>query len=466
MNLACAALVLASAVAMFLLGRLYFGARGGWLASAALLYAPYFAVDLYVRSAMAEFAAFPFAVFALYGFAAFAKSGKREYTLIGAAAYAGVILSHNAAALVFTPMLVAFIAFTAWSEGRRHIVQGQAIGFALGLALGAAVWLPSLAERGDIHIDRLLQGYLRYSNHFVYLHQLFYSPWGFGISVAGANDEMPFTLGWGHVPLVLLTVALAARYRHWMWFFGAAGATFCFLLLPQSEWIWNRLPLLQYLEFPWRLLGPVAICLALLIAPLGRVIDDWPRWRNPAFAFAMGLLIVPNLSHMGARGLRDVDPTFWTPQKIAARGLEVTTAGEYGPRWVETAAPYGERKASLVEGDADVHETGRTPESWSGQVTARTPSAIQVAISYFPGWQVHVDGDLVEATPSRGTGQIVFHVPKGSHRVELRWSRTLPVWLGDGISLLALTALSLYWWVGFGVTKNSGVLSHQFEVIR
>jgi hypothetical protein len=45
---------------MFLLARLYFGDAGGWLGAAAYLYAPYFAVDLYVRSAMEEFAAFPF----------------------------------------------------------------------------------------------------------------------------------------------------------------------------------------------------------------------------------------------------------------------------------------------------------------------------------------------------------------------------------------------------------------------
>ena len=57
MNLACVSVVLLSAAGMFLLARLYFGAAGGWLGAAAFLYAPYFAVDLYVRSAMAEFCA-------------------------------------------------------------------------------------------------------------------------------------------------------------------------------------------------------------------------------------------------------------------------------------------------------------------------------------------------------------------------------------------------------------------------
>jgi hypothetical protein len=443
MNLACATLVLVSAAAMFLLGRLYFGDRGGWLAAAALLYAPYFSVDLFVRSAMAEFAAFPFAVLALYGFGGFAKRGKRRHLMVGAAAYAGVILSHNAASLMFTPLLMGFIAFTAWYEGRGRILLWQVAGFAIGLGLGAALLLPGMAERSNIHIDRVLHGYLQYSNHFVYLQQLFYSPWGFGLSVAGPNDEMSFTLGWGHLPLVLVTVALAAHDRHWFRFFGAAGAFSCFLMLPEAEWIWKHLPLLQYLEFPWRLLGPAAVCIALLIAPLGRVLDGWTRWRNPAFAVAMTLLILPNLNHMSARGVRDVDPAFWTPQAMAARGVEVTTAGEYVPRWVETTAPYSTRKASLIEGDADIYETARTAVAWAAQVTARMPSSIQIATSYFPGWYVRVDGNLVETTPSPGTGQIRFYVPPGSHHVESSWSRTGPVWLGDGISLVALVALFL-----------------------
>ena len=76
MNLACLVVVLLSAAAMFLLARLYFGEAGGWLAAAAYLYVPYFAVDLYVRSAMEEFAAFPFFALALYGFGAYARSRK------------------------------------------------------------------------------------------------------------------------------------------------------------------------------------------------------------------------------------------------------------------------------------------------------------------------------------------------------------------------------------------------------
>ncbi|HLK62042.1 MAG TPA: hypothetical protein VKU19_01285 [Bryobacteraceae bacterium] len=451
LNLACATIVVASAFAGFLLGRLYFGERGGWLASAALIYAPYFALDLYVRSAMAEFAAFPFEVLTLYGFGAYAKHGKYPALLLGAAAYGGVFLSHNGAALLFTPLLVAFIGFTAWRARSGLILGRQAAGLALGLGLGAALWLPSLAERGDIHIDRLLQGYLRYSNHFVYLEQLFYSPWGYGISVEGPKDEMSFALGWSHLLLAGVACVVVARYPKsgdpaYLRFFGVAVAILSFLMLRDAEFAWDRLPLLQYVEFPWRLLGPVAVALALLVAALGHVLDAWPQWRTPAFASAMALLIVPNLSHMAARGLRDVDLSFWTPAALASRGLEVTTAGEYVPRWVDVPSPYDARNAIVVDGDADIQRTARTPVSWSARVVARRPSVIQLAISYYPGWQVRIDGVASEAKPTSGSGQIRFDVPPGDHQVEAQWLRTAPVWLGDGLSLLTLATLVVVWW--------------------
>ncbi len=45
----------------------------------------------------------------------------------------------------------------------------------------------------------------------------------------------------------------------WACVIGAA-----FLTQPASLWIWDRMPLLRYVQYPWRFLGPAAFCLALL----------------------------------------------------------------------------------------------------------------------------------------------------------------------------------------------------------
>ena len=69
---------------------------------------------------------------------------------------------------------------------------------------------------------------------------------------------------------------LAARFvktedRQWLRFFAVAGGILCFLMLRDAEWIWDALPLLQYVEFPWRILLPVTICMALLVGAFARV---------------------------------------------------------------------------------------------------------------------------------------------------------------------------------------------------
>ncbi len=445
MNLACALIVVGSACSIYLLGRLYFGALGGWLAAAAYLYAPYFSVNLFVRSAMAELAAFPFFALTLYGFGSYAKTRKRTHLLLGAASYAAILLSHNAAGLLFTPLLAAFLCFTARMEKSWPVLRGQAFAFLLGLGLGAWVWLPSLAERQFVGLDRLLQGYLRYTNHFVYLHQLLYSPWGYGVSVAGDQDGMSFALGWSHLALAVAAWIWIARARRsaerpWLRFFTAAAALLSVLMLEDAAWFWDHVPLLRYVEFPWRLLGPVALCVALVVAAIGPLLAALPRWRHAAFALALALLIVPNLPHLHPKQFRQVDLALWGPQQMAARGIEVTTASEYVPRWVRIWPAYDPRPLRVLGGEAIIAQSRSTPVSWSGRLQVKSAGTAELPIAWFPGWQVRIDGAPVETAPATPTGLIRFQIPAGEHTVDAAWTLTTPRFLGDGISLLSLAA--------------------------
>ncbi len=443
MNLGCITLVLLSAFGIFLLGRLYFGDAGGWLAAAAYLYAPYFAVNLYVRTAWAEFAAFPFFAFSLYGFGAYAKTGARRFLLIGAASYAAILASHNAAALVFTPVLLGFIALTAWLERSWTIVRNQALGFALGLALAAFIWIPGITMNQLVHLDALTQGATRYSNHFVYFHQLIDSPWGYGFSVPGDQDGMSFSLGWGHLLVAAVAVVLILKSRRafesaWAWFFLGATAILAIMMLQDAEPIWDQIRLLQFIAFPWRLLGTAAVALAALVAAFAAVLPKFEGWQRAAFVAAMALLIVPNLSHFQPRVFHDIDERFWSPQQIAERGIEVTSFSEYRPKEMDAIPKFDPRPAEIAAGHGDVRQSAKTPEFWSGVVHAQTPATVDLTLAYFPAWSVFVDEKRVDARAADRTGQLLFDVPQGTHRVTVRWTRTKAMWIADGLSLLAL----------------------------
>jgi hypothetical protein len=322
------------------------------------------------------------------------------------------------------------------------------------------VWIPSLILRQDVQVQSLLDGYSRYTNHFVYLHQLFDSPWGYGLSVAGDQDGMSFSLGWSHV---LIAVAASAAWMRgqgrlgdarWLWFFGLTAVIFCWMILPAAQPVWDRVQLLQYIAFPWRWLGPIAVCVAMLAGAMGPMIATLEKHRTAAIAAAMAALIVPNLSHLHPREFVDVDPSFWTPHEIASRGLEPSSLGEYRPRWAMVPPPAQPRPAEIVSGYATIQQTSGGPTSWSGVITAATPSTPQMPLAYFPEWQVRLDDAPVRAWPSDHTGLIQFEVPAGAHRVSVMCTRTPVLWFADGASALALLILALVGIVPRRSTRN------------
>jgi hypothetical protein len=378
-------------------------------------------MDLYVRAALSEFSAFPFCAFALYGFAAYARDGRRRHYATGVLAYAAVVLSHFMVAFFFTPLLVGFLLVNA----RREMWLRLAMGLLLGIGLSAFVWLPVVFESGYVQLERSMQGGLRYSNHFLQAGQLLDPAWGYGAAKS-------FGLGWGHLLLAALAWTSAGG-RRWLRFFTAAAAVFCLFTLQWTAWVWDWLPVLQRIQFPWRLLGPAAICLAALAAAAAAPIERLGRWRWAAFAAAMALLIVPNLSHLAPAGYQDLDPHLWTPAYLAQSGFETTTSGEMTPRWMQTVPPFAAERLRLISGDGEIHGM---------QALVRTHSTAELSIAYFPGWEVSVDGALVAIYPALSTGLIRFAVLPGDHNIDAEWKRTAPRLAGEFMSLLALFALA------------------------
>ena len=433
---------------MFLLGRLYGGQPGGWLAAAAYLYAPYFQVDLYVRHAWAELCGLACYPLILYGFGRFAVHGTHHSVLLGALGYALLLWSHFPAALLFTPVVVAFIAWAAWQARSWVVLAYLSAGLLLGLGLGAAIWLPVLAELSSITSQqRVPSDYFHYSKHFVYLHQLFSPVWGYGLSVAGYQDGMSFSLGWSQLS-VLVGGWLWARHtgvmplHAWWQFFCGATLVVCGMMLPGSVWFWDHMPLLGNVQFPWRLLGPASVCLAVLIALLSPALKQ----RRAVWIGALTLLILANIGQARPEQYIPVDLRQWTPQQIAQRGVSVTTLREFESRWMHERQPFRSDPLRVIQGTAKVTDFQRTPIHWSAQVTAEHETRLEAACAYFPGWQVFVDGQWVPHTIAEPSGLIQFPVPAGTHTVSLNFMRTWPRWLADTISLIAVFSLAGLWW--------------------
>ena len=78
-------------------------------------------------------------------------------------------------------------------------------------------------------------------------------------------------------------------------FFFAICALICILLtLPLSAPVWDAITPLQYLQFPWRLLGPAAFALAVLVGMNAHWLTQLPRptWQTGGIAVPVVLILV------------------------------------------------------------------------------------------------------------------------------------------------------------------------------
>jgi hypothetical protein len=155
-------------------------------------------------------------------------------------------------------------------------------------------------------------------------------------------------------------------------------------------------------------------------------------------AAAMALLIVPNLSHLRADRFADVDPAFWTPDRMAVTGFESTTGGEISPIWALALPQRSPIPTAVVEGQAEILAAAETPFEVSGKLTARSAAAIEVSRSYYPGWSVRIDGLDVEPFPANPSGRLRFRVEPGDHAFQVSWGRTPTRRLSEWISLAAI----------------------------
>jgi 6-pyruvoyl-tetrahydropterin synthase related domain len=422
LQLALAALFFCSAAAMYRLGRRSGGSRAAAVGvAAAWLFAPYVALDLYVRAAFAESAALAVAPIALLGVLRAVDRPSASTIALGAAAVALLPLAHNGAALLMVPA-VALMAVSA-HRGARSIAAGV-VSLSAGLLLSAVFWLPALVEKDFVKTDLLREDFLRWSEHAVAPWQLLWSRWGYGYSVAGTNDGMSFALGIATLVLAAAGVTATlrdapARRRRETVALVLIALVGAWLATDWSAAIWSRAPTLQYLAYPWRALALPGLALPLL------ALGAFARLPARARALAIALLVLLNVAHTEPKGYLTFDDEYYAPESIAQKGINTTTREEYEPRWVGTRPPYTPERLFARDGAIEAAQR-RSDVAWQ-ELTVRSPAPVEVAATtfFYPGWTVLLDGEPIAARPASGTGFITFDLPAGEHdvRLELRPTR-------------------------------------------
>jgi hypothetical protein len=297
--------IVLSAVFTFYLVRELFGPYAGVLAGIAYAYAPFRAYDVFYRGGLSESFAWIFPPLVLWALQRWMRGGGRPaasatetparsslFLVIGALAWAAFLVTHHLFAFLFAPLFALWgLALACLARDRRaalaRLGRGALLG-ALGLGLAAFFWLPSLMERQWVQLGRSLGTWVfQYHQNFISLAHLFALPRN--ADPALINDWPEKALGLLPASLVLLALVrwrAFSRRQRWLALvlLGSASA-FAFLTLAPSRWFWDHVPLLPYVQFPWRYLGPATFCVAVLI---GALVASPGVGRGPRFAVGRG----------------------------------------------------------------------------------------------------------------------------------------------------------------------------------
>ncbi len=464
---------------------------GGIVAAAGYLFAPYFyLIDSHLRGDLAEFLALAVGPLALWQLMAYYERPDRRRFTFSALAIAALILTHNLLALVYFALLAVYAGWrwvfvneplpTENVSTNRYIspLQGFGIKFitktpimlalplVLGVMLAAFFWLPVGLERNAVQLGNLIgPGHFDYRNHFLGTGELF-GP-SIPLDLGAINPAFRFNLGIGQWVIALLGIAglilkslslksLKPISNIAVWgliLIGLIG-----LMLPVSLPVWDAVPLMKFMQFPWRLLGPAMLCVAILSGFSVYLFDSLPnRIRQYAVTgltllpliFTLPIFVPPAWGSFGA-----TDQLAMLDFEVNGLALGTTSTGDFVPAGVELVPGPNPDLLDSYRDDGPIDKVNRhtLPEGAAVDIVRHRPTADLFTITsseaftlrlytfMFDGWKASIDGQRVAIEVAKPEGFITVPVPAGEH--------TVRVWLGTTPARTLSTVISL---IGVGL---------------
>ncbi len=370
-------------------------------------FTPYWFVDIFVRGSVGEVLALGF-VFAAFSCIVY---GKR--TLL-ALSIAGIILSHNIMAMIFLPILFLY----AWMTDRSMLRWVIA-----GIVLTVYFWVPAILERQYV----VGLNTVNFRDHFPELAQILIPSWGTGLSGPGfALDEMSYQIG--VIPLLIFIASLVILRPS---LFAGAMIIALFLMLEISIPVWEWIPILTNLQYPWRLLSVVIVAIPFLSA----VLVSKLRWPVVSLGIAV-IAVLLSFTYTKPVLYAPRSDEYYLTRREFTDGTSSLGNG-FSTRWMAWQPDRPAKRMEVVNGEGTITVRQDDATTFVGDARLTTDAMARVYIAYYPGWRVTIDGKDTPVKPDRG-GMITVPVPKGDHVIGVNFGETPFRLAADTLSILCL----------------------------
>jgi len=393
------------------------------------LYTPYHLVDLHFRVSIAEVIAFTIAPLIFYLILKIEENKKINYILWLGLLFGIFFLDHPAQFIFYSGIFFAYILYQIIFLKKKifKVFLCVSLSFLIGMIISSYAWLARFTLSQFTYSSTLIHIPVTYVRPL----ELLFSPWRFGLLFQGSQGELSFAIGYTQIAIIILSAYFIWRYKFsspvvkqlLFWFF--VSIAIIFLMLPYSKLIWDLFPLLNLMQFSYRLLHPLIFCISILTAYL---VLHYKTKKKIIFIFLI-LTIGYTLLNWGNRGMIPSINDQW----IANNLIYSTPKGEAMVEgrtiwWKSKTEPWitqiAENHLEFIKGDGQIKEISRTSVNHTYTVYASTPSALLENTFYFPDWTIRVDSRPVKInyTSSAYPARMVFNIPKGLHYVQIQYS--------------------------------------------
>lgn len=455
-----------------------------YLASVLYTYFTYHAINAYVRGAMAEFFSMTVLPFVFLSLETLRRDTSIKNAFFFSITFGLLILTHP---LIAFPAMLFIGAYMLHSlvlhTNKIKYTLHAALGIAFGLLMSAFFWLPSMIERKFTLVDSiLLKELASYTIHFVFPDQLWFSAWGYGGSGAGYADGMSFQLGKVHIAiaifaLVMCLIAIAFKRRlpidrpktlfNDFGFFVLFGAGAIFMMISQSEFLWNLISFLQYLQFPWRFMTFIGLFISV-IGAYGIYFATSLLKGKHAMIAAIALVIIMSIGTIATyqkyfkpqEYMKVSDKQLTSFDEIAWRVSR--TSFEFVPKGVKTKnSEYGTTVLAIDK--KDLNRSQFDVKNGTAKVTPiktvydekvfdiDTASGAQFTLhTYnFPGWMAYLDGTKTKISDSNDLKLITVSMPAGKHQLRFVFEDTPVRTIANTLSLVSIILITSSFFINF-----------------
>ena len=428
----------------------------GLIAGIAYAMVPQHLSEVFQFFLFAEFAAWGVMPFCFLFLTRICRHGRWIDVVLFAISYSALILTHIPTTVIVSLSFPVYVLAVMDRAEFLEIFKRLAVGVVLTIGATSFRWVSIISE-----FDWLAHNDSKYATGYFQ-----YAMWLFPNTLTSRNQFIFVLSSWLFDIAIVMTVALivpAAVYLVWtrreensdirkIVTASVCTTAFAFFLLSRpSEFVWDAIPFLQKLQFPWRWMSVLSfsavVGFALSVPRLLRLMQG--RERLVAYP-ALTLIVTIILFNITQIIIPSAPIPFAKFAEVERKVAEEPLFEGWWPVWA---------KAEAFEANRELSADGRAVETSGWNDSAKTvtiaggePAPLILPLFYYPHWKATVNGIPANVSLNEN-GVIVIPIPGDATTVRLHFEEpfrnllmiwiSLVVWIFFGLSIFAQAARQL-----------------------